>query len=130
MNNRSRGDYFERQVRDALRAAGWYVIRSAGSQGAADLIALRAGNTPLLVQCKLGGRISRPERQALLDAAFGAGGRPIVALRPQGGRIQLLAILESHRLAPLDLLRVPTRPQPPARRLPTPVPIQRAGGPL
>lgn len=128
MNNRSRGDYFERQVRDALLAAGWYVVRSGGSRGAADLLALRAGSTPLLVQCKLGGRITRTERQGLLDAAYRAGGRPIVALRPQGGRVQLLAILATHRLAPLDVLKVPTRPQPEARRLPAPVPIQQAGG--
>ena len=49
-SNRSRGDYFERRTRAALEAQGWLVIRSAGSYGVADLVALSAGRTPLLSQ--------------------------------------------------------------------------------
>jgi Holliday junction resolvase len=110
MTNRQRGDYFERQVRDTLAAHGWVVVRSAGSLGVADLVALRKGNTPALVSCKLGARIGPAERTALLDAAERAGARAVVAHRPRGGRVELLAVMRStSRLVPLDTLRVPPR---------------------
>jgi Holliday junction resolvase len=110
LTNRQRGDYFERQVRDTLRAHGWLVIRSAGSLGVADLVALRKGNTPTLVSCKLGGRIGPEERTAILDAADKAGARAVVAMRPRGGRVLLAAVMRStSRLVPLDTLRVPPR---------------------
>lgn len=111
LSNRQRGDYFERQVRDTLRAHGWVVVRSAGSLGVADLVALRKGNTPTLVSCKLGGRIGPAERTAILDAADMAGARAVVAMRPRGGRVMLAAVMRStSRLVPLDTLRVPARP--------------------
>lgn len=113
MTNRQRGDYFERQVRDTLRAHGWLVIRSAGSLGVADIVALRKGNTPALVSCKLGGRIGPAERTALLDAADLAGARAVVAMRPRGGRVDLLAVMRStSRLIPLGTLRIPPRERP------------------
>jgi Holliday junction resolvase len=113
MTNRQRGDYFERQVVHTLRAHGWVVIRSAGSLGVADIVALRKGNTPSLVSCKLGGRIGPKERAEILDAADRAGGRAVVAMRPRNGRVQLLAVMRStSRLVPLDTLRVPARPKP------------------
>jgi hypothetical protein len=51
---RAAGDYFERRTRDALVADGWTVIRTAGSLGIADLVALRADRDPLtdLVQAR------------------------------------------------------------------------------
>lgn len=113
LSNRQRGDYFERQVRDALAAHGWLVIRSAGSLGIADLVALRAGKTPTLVSCKLSGRIGPGERAALILAADKAGARPLVAMRPRGGRVQLLAVLRgTARMVPIDILRVPPREKP------------------
>jgi Holliday junction resolvase len=121
-NARQRGDYFEYQTRDALRAVGWFVIRAAGSKGIADLVALRAGNTPLLVSCKLSGRIGPAERQSLLDAAYEAGAKPVVALRPGRGRVQLCRVLpEGKRIVAWDLLKVPPRYQVPDELL-TPQP--------
>lgn len=114
MSNRQRGDYFERQVVETLRAHGWFVVRAAGSHGIADLIALRKGNTPALVSCKLSGRIDPGERSDLLDAAESAGGRAIVAMRPRGGRVLIAAVMRSSsRLVPLDTLRVPPRERAP-----------------
>lgn len=111
LSNRQRGDYFERQVKDTLTAHGWIVVRSAGSLGIADLVALRKGNTPTLVSCKLGGKIGPAERTALMDAADMAGARAVVAMRPKGGRVLICAVLRSTaRLVPLDTLRVPVRP--------------------
>jgi Holliday junction resolvase len=111
LTNRQRGDYFERQVVLTMRAHGWVVVRSAGSLGVADLVALRKGNTPTLVSCKLGGRIDPAERTAILDAADIAGARAVVAMRPRGGRVLIAAVMRgTSRLVPLDTLRVPARP--------------------
>lgn len=92
MTNRGRGDYLERQTRSALRAAGWIVVRAAGSLGVADIVGLRAGNTPLLVSCKLGALPPPDERIALLAAAERAGARPIVATREHPGWVTFHAM--------------------------------------
>jgi Holliday junction resolvase len=111
MTNRQRGDYFERQVMATLKAHGWVVYRSAGSHGAADLVAGRYDRKPVLIQCKISGRIDPAERTALLDEAEQAGWRAVVALRPKGGRVQLSAIIRGYaRLVPIeDPLNVPPR---------------------
>jgi len=49
---KQRGSNFERRIKRWLEERGWTVFRSAGSQSAADLIALRPGITVLAVQCK------------------------------------------------------------------------------
>lgn len=86
-SNRRRGDYFERRTRAALEAQDWLVTRSAGSLGVADLVALRGGRTPLLVSCKLDGRLPRKEREALIAAADWAGADAILAHRgPRPGQ--------------------------------------------
>jgi Holliday junction resolvase len=86
------------------------VVRSAGSLGACDLWAARAGNTLTHIECKLSGRIDPKEREALIALADATGGRAVVAMRPRGGRVALLAVLRgTSRLVPLDTLRVPAR---------------------
>lgn len=47
-----RGSNRERAVAEQLRADGWIVYRSAGSHGNADLVAMKVGFPPLLVQVK------------------------------------------------------------------------------
>jgi Holliday junction resolvase len=42
----------ERQVREVLEAQGWWVARAAGSLGDADLIALKDGKRPRLIEVK------------------------------------------------------------------------------
>lgn len=111
-SNRRRGDYFERQTRAALTARGWVIVRAAGSLGVADLCALRAGNTPLLVSCKISGILRPAERAALLDAARIGGARAVVAMRSQPGHVNLAAVVAtSARPIPLETLAVPTRPR-------------------
>lgn len=118
MTNRQRGDYLERQTRAALARYGWVVIRAGGSLGCADLVALRLGKRPLLVQCKVTNwarkmpRVDPDERQALWDTAQAAGARAIIATRFNPGHV---ALLELHGPAwtqyPLiDEIHVPTRP--------------------
>lgn len=84
---RRRGDYFELRTRDDLEAHGWQVTRAAGSLGIADLIALKAGHPPLLVSCKLGGKIGPAERQALYTTSRRAGAVALIAWRPHRGLV-------------------------------------------
>ena len=109
-SNRQRGDYLERQTRAALRAHGWIVVRSGGSLGVADIVALRAGNTPLLVSCKLNGQQPRQERIALVEAARTAGARPLLACRVMRGYVDFYAVMIEPGLRHVDHVKVPARP--------------------
>lgn len=44
----------EREVAERLEGEGWLVIRTAGSLGEADLVCLKAGQRPMLIQVKGG----------------------------------------------------------------------------
>lgn len=69
MTNRYRGGAdFEREVRAALLADGYDVVRSAGSKTKLDLVAFKAGQV-LLVQCKRNGICPPAERVELLRVA-------------------------------------------------------------
>jgi Holliday junction resolvase len=48
----SRGHQRERAVRDVLLDDNWVVVRAAGSLGAVDLVALKAGRRPRLIEVK------------------------------------------------------------------------------
>ena len=48
----SRGHDRERAVKRILEGQDWWVSRAAGSLGDADLVALKAGKRPLLIECK------------------------------------------------------------------------------
>ena len=110
MGNRQRGDYFERQTRAALEQAGYYVMRSAGSYGPADLVGLKAGARPVLISCKVHGVLRKPERQRLLDVAAAAGARPLVGVREKAGHVTLMAIRTYDlSLVAVDRLKVPKR---------------------
>ncbi|MHC1577720.1 MAG: restriction endonuclease [Candidatus Methanospirareceae archaeon] len=68
MTHYARGAAFERRVRRLLEEDGWFVVRSAGSRGAVDLIALRErGNVQRvrLISCKLNGYVPPAERERL-----------------------------------------------------------------
>lgn len=64
MNAYAKGRAFEQEVSRYLRERGIWVIRSAGSKGAADLVAWYEGRRALL-QCKLGSGASKNELNAL-----------------------------------------------------------------
>jgi len=76
----SRGRTLEHRARHELEAAGWWVIRSAGSKGAADLVAFNGGRIGF-VQCKLSpGPLPKGERAAMwrLQWESGAPGAELV----------------------------------------------------
>lgn len=66
MTNYTRGAAYEYAVKRELERQGCFVVRSAGSHGPADLVALTPDGKVLLIQCKL----QRPTRaeEAELDA--------------------------------------------------------------
>ena len=83
----SRGIKRERAVRKYLEEEGYWVIRAAGSKGDADLVALKAGKTPLFVEVKsdVAGPFAhfRPaDRAELLAAAEKAGAEAVLAFWP------------------------------------------------
>ena len=84
--NYQRGYNFEYRCRKELESKGFFVVRSAGSKGPADLVAIREGKV-LLVQCKLDeGLINAKERDKLLDVAAKTFTVPVLAERekPRG----------------------------------------------
>jgi Holliday junction resolvase len=110
---RAAGDYFERRTKDALEADGFYVIRTAGSHGIADLVALRAGEPALMISCKRGGAIGRAELFRLVDTARKAGALAVLARQRRPGWAELEEIGKHVRVPLLDL-HFP----PPPRRAP------------
>ena len=81
MTNYRRGADFERRVMRHLEKCGYIVVRSAGSHHIADLVALRRGTSPMLIQCKTNGNLGPDEWNALIDAAWEAGAVPVMAWR-------------------------------------------------
>ena len=78
MTGSRRGIERERTVRRKLEGEDWIVFRAAGSIGCADLVALRAGSIPMLVEVKstAGGpyeRFGPKQRQDLAAMARLAG---------------------------------------------------------
>lgn len=78
------GRSLEQRTRLRLMAAGYFVVRSAGSKSAADLVAAKDG-VIWLVQCKRSGALPPAEWNALIDAAAMAGGVPVMVENPHAG---------------------------------------------
>lgn len=107
MGNRQRGDYLERQARAALVSHGWWVIRAAGSHGVADLVALRRGQKPLALSCKLDGRVRPFERDQLIFMADMAAVVPVIVSRKRRGWVLLEVLGRDGTRHLLDELHVP-----------------------
>ena len=75
-NYRNGGD-LERAAKKHLETEGYYVVKSAGSKGLADLVALKRGET-LLIQCKTRGTMTRAARMALRMLALRVGATPLL----------------------------------------------------
>ena len=83
------GADLERAAKKLLEDNGYYVVRSAGSKGAADLAALKPGEV-LLVQCKTDGYLDPAERVTFRKLALSVGAVCLVGwwerTGPRGGR--------------------------------------------
>lgn len=79
-----KGRRFEWAVKEHLDNLGYFTIRSAGSKGPADIVAIKFGKI-LLIQCRVKGGLSPDDWNHLDDVAYQAGGIPILANRRWGG---------------------------------------------
>ena len=81
--NYRRGYAFEQRVRKYLESCGFYVVRSAGSKGVADLVGFRLGSNepPIFVQCKTDGVISSAERQRFWETSIDCSAVAYIASR-------------------------------------------------
>ena len=74
------GANFERRVMAVLVEAGYTAIRSAGSKGVFDLVAVKPGEV-LFVQVKRNGVIGPEAWNSLVGWSCGSGAIPILAVR-------------------------------------------------
>jgi Holliday junction resolvase len=87
----ARGHNRERQVRKLLEADGWIVVRSAGSLGPVDLVALKPDRV-LLIEVKSTiqpyQHFRKPERAEMLEIAIEAGASCVLAYWPSHGQLR------------------------------------------
>jgi Holliday junction resolvase len=103
----NRGHNRERQVRLLLEQEDWWVARAAGSLGDADLVALRYGSRPRLIEVK--STVAGPyhsfgpvERHRLSFAAKLADADALLAWWPPRGKLRWIPETEwpAARVAP------------------------------
>lgn len=82
MNNYARGSQHELRTKAKLEADGYWVVKSAGSKGVADLVAIKPGQI-LLVQGKLKGYLPPKEWNDFYQVALDLGALAIVVCRGQ-----------------------------------------------
>lgn len=87
------GRAFEYRVRDALRALGYFVLRSPQSKSPIDLVAIRRAAV-LFVQCKLHGSLGVEDWNTLYELATSVGAVPLLAETPKRGGILYWRLLE------------------------------------
>lgn len=92
----SRGIQREHQVRDLLLNEDWWVVRAAGSLGDADLVALKNGRRPKLIEVKSTAAgpyhsFGPKDRADLLAAAELAGADAVLCWWPSRGKPRWIA---------------------------------------
>jgi Holliday junction resolvase len=85
----------ERQVKLYLQNEDWWVARAAGSFGDADLVALKAGKRPMLIETKATAKgpyehFGPLDRASLIAAAELAGADPVLAWWPPRGKLRFI----------------------------------------
>lgn len=103
MNLYQKGRAFEQKVSRYLRERGIWVIRSAGSKGAADLVAWTSGRRVLL-QCKAGGQPHRRELDTLRRMARDMGATAWVISKPPRGEPRAYLVYPDQLMGTLTTL--------------------------
>jgi hypothetical protein len=88
-----RGVERDRKVRDLLAEQDWFAVCTRGSHGAADVVAIRAGSVPRVVQVKSTAqgpyeRFGPADRADLAWAARLGGADALLAWWPPRGRLR------------------------------------------
>lgn len=86
----------ERKLKRLLEGDGWIVVRAAGSLGIADLVALKLGHTPKLIEVKSDarhpfGHFGPEKRAALLEAGEKSGANVFVVWWPKHRELSWLS---------------------------------------
>lgn len=103
MNLYRKGRAFEQEVSRYLRRRGVWVIRSAGSKGAADLVAWYGGRKALL-QCKVGSQPHRKELDTLRLMARDMEGTAWVITKPPRGEPRAFLVYPEQLMGTLTTL--------------------------
>ena len=106
MTRYARGTAFENKVKGLLISDSYYVIRSAGSKGACDLVALKPGQVLMIQVKKTNPLLPRAERIELVRVAQHVRGLPVVAYQPvprKPVQYRLLTGYEPSQWLPFDL---------------------------
>jgi hypothetical protein len=93
MSGRERGIGRDRLVRELLASEDWFAVCARGSHGAADVLAIRVGSRPRVVQVKSTAqgpyeRFGPAERAELSFAAKLGGADALLAWWPPRGRLR------------------------------------------
>lgn len=101
----SRGTQRERAVRDYLLDRDWIAFRAPASLGVADVVALRDGSRPRMIEVKstAGGpyeRFQPADRERLSAAARLAGADALLAWWPPRGELHWIAEAEWPEVRP------------------------------
>lgn len=88
-----RGVDRDRRVRDLLASEDWFAVCSRGSHGCADVVAIRVGSVPKVVQVKSTAkspyeRFGPGDRAELSAAARLGGAQALIAWWPPRGRLR------------------------------------------
>ena len=99
MSAKARGIARERQVRDILAKSDWLCFRSPASLGCADIVALRDGSRPRLIEVKATAqgpfeRFGPAARAKLAATAKMAGASAELAWWPPHGQLRWLSEAE------------------------------------
>lgn len=97
MNPRGKaaGTRVEHKVLKVLRETGWWCFRTPASLGVCDIVALRAGHLPRLIEVKSTTRSAFAgfppmDRLELIAAAEAAGAHALLAYWPPRGELRMI----------------------------------------
>lgn len=95
MRGKAAGTRVEHKVLRVMREAGWFCFRTPASLGVCDIVALRAGHRPRLLEVKSTTRSAfagfpPADRRDLLAAADVAGAEALLAYWPPRKQLQMI----------------------------------------
>jgi len=103
-----KGYRFEREIFNLFSSAGFYVIRSAGSHGTFDLIAIKDG-VVFGIQCKYNNHLNKREEMATKVAFKQYGIIPLYAFRKPREPLVLKDVINNRIIDVNDLPDLPKR---------------------